>query len=260
MKIKVVIVILAIVCVGLGLALFAVKQRADDQHKKDAASIASLSDQAVAATKQVDELGQVNLAYSNELVTTRQEMTQFSNSLTAATVTLADTRNSLAGAQNEITNLNTRISDLEAQNKALDQQAVALTNRIAQLSASIEETENKLAVAETNRDFLQRELQKQLAEKAELQRKFNDLGELRAQVKKIRDELFVARRLELMKHDLGDRRGAALLLSRNLNGSSNPATAKPAPAQNYDLNVEVGSDGSVRVIPPLGAPTNSAAH
>ncbi len=37
-----------------------------------------------------------------------------------------------------------------------------------------------------------------------------------------------------------------------------PVAAQPA-AANYDLNVEVGSDGTVKVIPPLGA-TNNPAH
>jgi hypothetical protein len=31
-------------------------------------------------------------------------------------------------------------------------------------------------------------------------------------------------------------------------------------ASAYGLNVEVGSDGSVKVIPPLVAPTNAPAH
>ena len=111
-----------------------------------------------------------------------------SNSLATAGVALADTKSSLASAQELVTNLNTRIADLEAQNKLLDQQAAALTNTLAQLTAQIENTKNQLAVAETNGAFLQGELQKQLAQKAELEHKFNDLDELRAQVRKLKDE------------------------------------------------------------------------
>ena len=46
-----------------------------------------------------------------------------------------------------------------------------------------------------------------------------------------------------------------MLISRMAQGTNGPAL----PSSNYDLNVEVGSDGSVKVIPPMGA-TNSAAH
>ena len=93
-----------------------------------------------------------------------------------------------------------------------------------------------------------------MAQKAEVEHKFNDLNELRQQVRKVKDDLFVARRLQLMKNDNSQKKGAQLLIQRSV-----PAPTAPAPA-NYGLNVEVGSDGSVKVIPPLGAPTNAPAH
>jgi len=121
----------------------------------------------------------------------------------------------------------------------------------------IEETKNQLSVAETNAVFLQGELQKQLAQKAELEHKFNDVDELRAQVKRLKDEMFVARRVQLMKYDNGNKKGGQLLMMHNTPLSA-PAARKPA-APNYDLNVEIGSDGTVKVIPPIGK-TNSPAH
>lgn len=264
MKIKVVIVILAVACLGLGIAIFATKKQADDQHTTDVKSIEDFSNQVVTASKHLDEMGQVNLTLSNDLASSQQElalnaeqMTQLSNSLAAANVTLADTRTSLAGAQEQVTNLNSRISDLEAQNKVLDQQATSLSNALSQLTVEIESTKNQLAISLTNAAFLQGELQKQLAQKAELEHKFNDLDELRAQVREVKGEMFVARRLQLMKNDNGGKKGGALLIARTVSVTNAPAGKLPASA--YDLNVEVGSDGSVKVIPPLGG-TNSAAH
>jgi len=264
MKIKVVIVILAVVCLGLGIAIFATKKQADEVHANDLVSIEEFSNQVVTANKQINELGQVNLTLSNDLSAAQQQLllsaeqlAQLSNNLAAASLTLADTRNSLAGAQEMVTNLNARIADLEAENKDLDEQATSLSNKLAQLTMQIENTRVQLAMAETNSAYLQGELQKQLAQKAELEHKFNDLDELRAQVKKMKDEMFVARRLQLMKNDNSGLKGAALLMSRTVR-PSNPQITKPPPAT-YDLNVEVGSDGTVRVIPPLGA-TNSPAH
>jgi chromosome segregation ATPase len=263
MKTKAIIVVLAVACVGLGIAFFATKKSADDQHATDVNSIVEFSNQVVTASRHLDELGQVNLTLSNDLTSSQQrlalnteQLAQLSSNLTNANVALTDAKSSLASAQEQVTNLNTRITDLEAQNKVLDQQAVAMTDKLAQLTAQIENTRNQLAIAETNRAFLQGELQKQLAQKAELEHKFNDLDELRAQVKNLKDELFVARRLQLMKNDNGGKKGAELLMQRNLPVPS-PSSTKPSPA--YDLNVEVGSDGSVKVIPPLGA-TNNPAH
>jgi chromosome segregation ATPase len=274
MKIKVAIVVLVVACIGLGIAIFTTKKQADVQHTEDVTTIDEFSNQVVSASRQIIELGQVNLTLSNDLAVahqqlamTEEQVTQLSNSLAAASVTLADTRTSLVGAQEMVTNLNARIADLEAENRNLDQQAVVLSNRLNQLTMQIETTKFQLAISETNSAYLQRELQKQLAQKAELEHKFNDLDELRAQVKKMQDEMFVARREQLMKNDTGGKKGAELLMSRNL-APVNPSVAtmetqaKPAskpPASSYDLNVEVGSDGSIKVIPPMGG-TNKPAH
>ncbi len=261
MKIKVAIIVLAVVCVGLGIAIFAAKKQADEQHTTDVKSIEVFSNEVITVTKHLDELGQVNLTLSNDLAQAQaqllmdgEKLMQLSNSLAAAVSTLEDTRTSLAGAQEMVTNLNSRITDLEAQNRDLDEQAGVLSNRLAQLTADIENTKNLLAISTTNNIYLQSELQKQLAQKAELEHKFNDLDELRAQVRKMKDEMFIARRVQLMRYDNGGKKGAALLTSHG-----SPTTTQTHTVSTYDLNVEIGSDGTVRVIPPMGA-TNNAAH
>ena len=272
MKIKIAIVILLVACIGLGIALFATKKQGDEQHANDVSSIVDFSNQVVNANVQLNDFRQTNLALTNDLAASQHELVnsqhelalreqqaeQLSNSLAAASASLQYTKTSLASAQDQIASLNTHITDLESQNKALDQRAGELTNALAQLSQSIEKTQNQLAVAETNRAYIEQELKKQMAQKTELEHRFNDINEVRAQVKKLRDEMFVARRLQLMKNDNGTKKGAELLMHHTAPSSTNGASAK-APA-NYDLNVEVGSDGSVRVIPPLAAATNSAAH
>jgi chaperonin cofactor prefoldin len=262
MKLKVVIVILAVACIGLGIALFAAKKQAEEQHGQDVSSITDFSNQVVHANDQLKDLGQVNLTLSNDLASSQQQialgeaqMAQLSNSLVAANSTLEDTKNSLMSSEELITNLNNRIADLEAQNKALDDQADTLSNRLAALTVQIVDTKNQLAISETNAAFLQDELQKQLAQRAELEHKFNDIDELRTQVRKIKDEMFIARRLQLMKNDNGNKKGGEMLMTHNA-PTSGPAGAKPNP--NYDLNVEIGSDGSVKIIPPIGS-TNSPA-
>ena len=254
MKIKIVIVILAVVCVGLAIGLLAVKKQGEEQHVADASSIVDFSNQVVNANLKINDLNQVNLTYSNDMVLSQQQSAELSNSLAAATVTIASSQATIISSQNQITNLNSRINDLENENKALDQRANDLTNAIAQLNNLIEDTRSKLAASENNSTFLQQELQKQMAQKAEVEHKFNDLDELRQQVKKIKTDLFVARRLQFMKNDNSQKKGAQILTQRAA------PTVSAANAPGYGLNVEVGSDGSVRVIPPLGAATNAPAH
>ena len=267
MKIKIVIVSLVVVCIGLGIALFATKQQGEDQHRRDVDAINDFSNQLVGANSHLDELRQVNLQLTNDLALSQQQAAQLSNTIASANATLEQTKTSLASAKDQINGMNVQIAALEAQNKVLEQRANDLTNTIAQLGVSIENTQQRLAITETNRIFLEQELQKEMAQKAELEHKFNDLGELRTQVKKVRDEIFIARRLQLMKNDNGNKKGAELLIQRTVTPTNAPTVAAPvvparaatAPRSNYDLNVEVGSDGTVKVIPPLGA-TNTAAH
>lgn len=276
MKLKVAIAILAVVCVGLAITLFVAKKQADDQHTSDVSSIESFSNQMVEANDHLKDLGQVNLTLSNSLASSQlqvalgeEQLTHLSNSLAQANEALEQAKLSLLSADELITNLNSRITDLESQNKALDDQAESLSNRLAALNAQIIETRNELAVSETNAAFLQRELQKQLAQRAELEHKFNDIDELRAQVKKIKDEMFVERRIQLMKYDNGGKKGGELLMTHVAPLNYQPFYMPPPTKQassSSDLNVEIGSDGSVRIIPPLGATnsppasTNSTAH
>lgn len=252
MKIKILIVILAAACVGLFIALVTVKNQSDELQKNDAAAIDDLSNQVATARTSLDEMSQVNLKLTNDLALTQQQVVQLSNTLNETSAALAGAKTSLQGAQDQIAGLNGRISDLEAQNKTLDDRASQLTNTIAELNAQIEDTETKLANSTTNNAYLTAELQKQMALRAELERRFNDLTVVRAQVKKLRDEAFVARRLELMKNSAPDQKGAELLAAHN-----QPASAASRQAPAYDLNVEIGSDGSVKVIPVAGTATNA---
>jgi uncharacterized protein (DUF3084 family) len=136
---------------------------------------------------------------------------------------------------------------LEVQNQALDKQSQELSNSITNLTVKIAETETKLKKSEGDRTFLERELKRMFAEKQDLERQFNDLAVLRAQVSKLKEELAVKRRREWESQGVfanADKKGGERLMQL-----ANPQPVAPRP--NYDLNVEVTSDGNVRVIPPL---------
>lgn len=261
MNAKIGIVILAVACLALAIALVTFKHQADIQQQQSASTISDVSNQLAKANLHVESLNQANLNLNTDLEASRQQSLAISNSLTTKLTetagTLAATESSLQDAQQQITNLNTRITDLEAQNQVLDQRANSLSNTIAQLDTQITLTQMKLATATTNNEFLAKELKRQIAERANLERKFNDLAELRAQVHKLKTDLFVARRLEWMREGIDPTKpmkGAQLLMQRTL---PVPGAAAAAGSSQYNLNVEVGSDGSVRVIPPA---TNAPAR
>jgi len=176
------------------------------------------------------------------------------NGTLATSGSLAAAKTLLQSARNQITSLNSRIAGLEAQNQVLDQRTAALTNAIAGLNAQIAETQQQLAGSETNNVFLEKELQQQTAARNELESKFNNLATVRTQVKKLKDDLFIARRLEWMRDgsDPGmQQKGGQLLMQRMA-----PTNATRPP--HYDLNVEVSSDGSIHVIPlPANAPATT---
>jgi chromosome segregation ATPase len=262
MKTKTGIIVLVVVAVGLLIALFATKKQADDQHVKDATAILEFSNQLDSANINLNDLRQVNLMLTNDIESTRQALMETSNNLSGQ---LAGAKAEIENDQDMITNLNGRISDLETQNRALDGRAIMLSNNIVVLDAKIAATQQLLATTQTNNTFLAAELQKQMAEKAELERKFSDVDAVRAQLSKLRTELFEARRLEWMNAGINPDRmpkGAELLMKRALPSAAPPAAAQatPKPAPQYDLNVEVGSDGSVRVIPPSTVSQDNAAQ
>ena len=125
---------------------------------------------------------------------------------------------------------------------------VDLSTAITNLTTQIDETKRKLAASEGEKGFLEKELKRLMAEKAELERQFNDLTVLRAQVVQVEGGAFGCPPAGLDSPGLlrqHRRKGAQKLMQ-----GSAASQAKP-PKPTYDLNVEVSADGSVKVIPPL---------
>jgi chromosome segregation ATPase len=252
MKTKLGVAILAVACVGLIIFLVVTQKRAAEEKERASNIILQFSNDLVTVNLNLNEMRQVNLVVSNDLAASREINSALSNNVAEASTSLTNLTSQLQSAQDQITNLNTRISSLESQNQILDQHAASLASLITNLNAEIADTQHKLADAVTNNVFLEKELQEQMAQKAELEAKFNDLTVVRGQVKKLHDELVTARRVQWIRSGTSTSssvKGAQLLMQR----SANTAPARP---EHYDLNVEVGSDGSVRVVP---APTNAPA-
>jgi hypothetical protein len=254
-RIGVIILLLVLACAGLGIALIVIKNQAGKQEREYAESSSALSNNLVQVTDQLERQKQVAADLYAERERRIKDLAALTNTYVASLATLSQVSNSLVKteaalktSQEESAKRDAKITELEAQNQALDKQAVDLGTAITNLTAQIEETKRKLATSEGEKGFLEKELKRLMAEKAELERQFNDLVVLRAQVAKLKEELSVARRLEWIRQGLfasTDQRGAQQLMQ----GPAHARVKPPKPST--DLNVEVSSDGSVKIIPPL---------
>jgi chromosome segregation ATPase len=249
MKNRIGVVILVVVCVGLGVGLISIKRQSDKQRVESVTSIQNFSNKLVVAASQVDETKQVNAELRKDLDTEKKNYSELTNNFSQVSATLAQTEASLRSSEQEIAKRDVKIVDLETQNQALDRRAQDLGLEITNLTSRIDDTQKKLLASEGDKSLLEKELKRMVTEKAELERQFNDLIVLRAQVAKLKEEQMIARRMDWTAKGVyaaAEQKGAQRLMT----GLVAPSQAK-APKPNYDLNVEVTSDGSVRVIPPL---------
>ena len=262
MKNRMGIIILTVACVGLAIALVVSQTNASKDLQKAQSEVLEKSNHWVKATADLDEQRKVNTTLTNDLAARMQDLTALTNQMTDVSNALSRTEDSLKTAQDEVAKRDSQISDLEAQNKALDQRATDLTNSIQNLQGQIDDTQRKLAASEGDKAFLQKELTRLTAEKAELERQFNDLKIMRAQVAKLKEELNISRRLAWIREGIfarDEQKGGQTLMQK---GPPPGAMPKPQPHQpNYDLNVQVNSDGTVKVIAPMTktGDTNSPA-
>ena len=264
MKNRMGIIILTLACVGLAIALVVSQSNATKSLKIADDQIVTHSNKWVETTEKLDEQRRVNIALTNDLAARIQDLGTLTNQIVETSNTLSKTEDSLKAAQDEVAKRDSQISDLEAQNKALDARAADLSTSMTNLQTQIDDTQRKLTASEGDKAFLEKELQRLVAEKAELERQFNDLTVLRAQVSKLKQELNISRRLAWIREGIfakAEQKGGEQLIQKSTPAlGRGAATTNAAPAKaNYDLNVEVNADGTVRVIPSMtnGTPTSS---
>jgi len=252
MKGKTGIVVLVVVCIALGVGLLIRHAKAVQEQQDAEAKIMTLSNQWVRTEGDLNDQRKVNATLEKTLETKSSEAEGLSNKLDNLTATLIKTeeqaKTAAQLAKDEIAKRDAKISDLEGKNDDLTKQMSDLNTSINNLESQIADTQKRLAASEGDREFLLKELKRLQAEKAELERKFNDLAVLRDQVRKLRDELSIARRLEWIRRGLyGSEKGAEKLQK---------GLAAAGPQTNYDLNVEIKQSGGATIASPA---TNAPA-
>jgi chromosome segregation ATPase len=261
MKDKGLIFVLLIVAVGLGVALIVVNKRAADERKDAADKLATQSNNVVSAKKSLEELQEVNQALETNVAAMR---TDYSNKLALSDANLRSAEAALEKAKAEaeaeakaqaesaaaLAERDKKISDLEGRNQELDKQAADLRVAITNLQIRIDLTQSKLEKSEGDRDLLLKELKSLQAAKEDLEKQFNTISALRAQLHKLRIEEVIARRLDWMRRGVyttsGEKGGERLI---------HPSLALP-PGAGSGANVEIDRHGPARIQenPPTNAP------
>lgn len=252
MKGRVGIIILVIVCVGLGIGLLVRHKQAVHENVVAQDRILNLSNNVVQTQLKVDELNTVNRTLETNLFGRTHELENVSNSFVSVSATLAKTqaeaKQAADAAAAEMAKRDAKIAELQGQNDDMTKRMLELNSSLGNLEKQIAATEKKLASSEGDREFLMRELKRLQGEKAELEKQFNDLAVLREQVSKLKDELSLARRIEWIRRGIygtAAQKGAEGLTR----------LAQPAPAgTNVDLNVELKQSGGVKIQSSTNAP------
>jgi len=252
MKSKIAVIILVLICFGLGVALVT-EQRKHAREKQERDDLIAMQSQDLEKThKDLEEHKQVNMSLEGDLKSRGEDLKTISNNLSKAVAELEKsdaqgkaTAEQLRTAQAELAKKDQKINELETNRVLLGQQMDQLTNSIGELEKQIAVTEKKLTTTQGEKNFLARELTRLRAEKAELERQFNDLAVMRAQVSKLEEEMAVSRRLEFIRLNLfgGTAKGGA-------GGLMTPPAKPLIGATNYDLNVEIRQNARVPADPP----------
>lgn len=253
---KALILILVLACVGLGITLAFRHKKAEQVQRTQEVVIVKFSNDVVETSSKLEELREVNMTLITNLTQAGVEITNLAHARALLAADLfkaqADAKAASEAAQLEIAKREAKINELETQRVDLSKQMNELSLSITNLNSQIAATERKLAAAEGDREFLLKELKRMQAEKSELERQFNDLAVLREQVHKLKEQLAIARRLEVIRMGLyGDMKGAQRLMSS--------LKATPAPKTNYDLKVEIREGGSSKIVTPTNSAPGSTA-
>jgi chromosome segregation ATPase len=239
-----------VLTLGLGVALIVRHKNAVQEKTSDVARIVVLSNNVVETKSKLDDAERLVVYLQTNLTERTAELYSTSNSLTKTLSDLAKSQKEAAAAAEaakaEMAKRDARINELSSQMEDQTKKMIDLNTAIEGLSKQISETERKLTASEGDRAFLLKELRRLQAEKAELERQFNDLALLKAQVSKLKEELSIARRLEWIRmgiYGAQNQKGAERLMAA---ASANESASRT----NFSLNVELKQDGGAVVVPP----------
>ena len=162
----------------------------------------------------------------------------------------------LAEKDEKISALNTELNTVQNKNQDYGSQIEVLKSQVADKDREIDDIGRRLESAEEDRDHLILERKKLIAEKAELEKQFQDILVLRKKVQQLQVELMASKKLEWLRRGFyggARKKGGSQLMS--MSKKNDRKTVSP----NADLNVEVRRDGTVKIVPiETNSPPNVA--
>jgi chromosome segregation ATPase len=266
MKSNVAAIILILACLGLGAVLWQQNQKHAEQTKELDKTIASYSNDVTSFDVRLKEQVMVNATLETNLAATQIKA---SNDLAAVHATLATTSAELekaqadakataaaaaaaaASAEAALAERDKKIAGLENQNTELDKQSNDLRNSLTNLEVQIQATQKKLDASEGDKKLLMEELKTLQAKKAELEVQLTNLAFLKDQVKKLKDQLAIDRRLDWIRRGIYDAIG-----EKGGERLTHPPSSLP-PSTNPALDVELRQNGGVKINPPATPSTNA---
>lgn len=176
--------VLALVCAVLVAAIIVVKHGDNARHETDAGAIADFSNRLDSAHMDVLVSKGAMLTFSNNLDEARSASVTYSNQLMEA-------QSAVALDTGEITNLTRQLADAESENGALNQRIADLNgqmdSQVAVLKSQLALTQTNLAQMTKGCYLLEDRFRRDVAERVVAERKFNNLSELQAQMKYLKD-------------------------------------------------------------------------
>jgi len=146
----------------------------------------------------------------------------------------------------KISALNGELQTAQNKNRDYGSQIKVLNSQLVTKDQAIEDISRRLESTTEDRDHLLRERDKLIAEKAELEKQFQDIVVLRQKVQQLQVELMASKKLEWLRRGFyggARQKGGARLMGMNKKQKT------PTDARSADLNVEVRRDGTVKIVP-----------
>jgi len=251
------LLILAVVALIGGAVSVVFLSKAKTQVKKHEATIETQKGKIDTLTKEKETLTANTTKLTQELTQAKSTITDTAERLLKANDDftklksehdsfLEKTAEELAAKDETIKALNDDLAAAKNKHKDYDTQISDLNSQIVTKDQKIDAIQRRLEASDADREFLLKQRDKLIAEKAELEKQFQDIAVLREKVLKLQGELMASRKLEWIRRGLyggARQKGGSKLMSMSRR------KPKEEPTTNADLNVEIRRDGTVKIAP-----------
>jgi len=253
-----ILILFAVLAIAVGAGTVISLSNAKGEIKKQSAKIDTLQKDKTKLEESKKQLTQDLSTANSKLTETKGTLTKtqgalselkddYSMKVTEYETFVGKVAQELAAKDEKISALNGELQTAQNKNQDYDSQIKGLNSQMADKDRAIDDIGRRLESAEEDRDHLLQERNKLIAEKAELEKQFQDILVLRQKVQQLQVELMASKKLEWLRRGFygsARKKGGSRLM-----GMSKRNDRKTVSPTNADLNVEVRRDGTVKIVP-----------